>query len=234
MLRKKALIILLFILITSSFLGNIQPGVAGHQIPSGIIQNELSDDRDLFIQCGLEGYMDTMVFHIALAGYRELTDSDSLLLTIIDYTKPSTEKRFFVIDLQKKELRIHTYVAHGKNTGENHARLFSNKPNSLKSSPGFFQTGEAYRGKHGYSLRLDGMEKGINDNARKRAVVIHGASYVSPEFIKKHKRLGRSWGCPAVPKDESRVIIDLIKGGSCVYIHTNNPEYFEKSSFVKR
>ena len=109
------------------------------------------------------------------------------------------------------------------------ATKFSNNKGSNQSSLGLYRTGESYQGKHGYSLRLDGLEKGFNDNARIRAVVMHSASYVSESFIKRHGRLGRSWGCPAVPVEISEEIIDLIKGGSCLYIYANDSNYIENS-----
>ena len=151
------------------------------------------------------------------------------ILTIIDFSKPSTEKRLFILDLEKQELLYHTYVANGKNTGVNMATKFSNNKGSNQSSLGLYRTGESYQGKHGYSLRLDGLEQGFNDNARSRAVVMHSASYVSEAFIKRHGRLGRSWGCPAVPVEFSKEIIDLIKGGSCLYIYANDVNYIENS-----
>ena len=109
------------------------------------------------------------------------------------------------------------------------ATKFSNNRGSNQSSLGLFRTGESYQGKHGYSLRLDGLEKGFNDNARNRAVVMHSAYYVSENFIERHGRLGRSWGCPALPVEFSREIIDLIKGGSCLYIYANDIKYLENS-----
>lgn len=188
---------------------------------------------ELYTSCQLSSKLDSSIFYIAYAGYGKLRDkTSSPYLTIIDYTKPSTQKRLFIIDVHKKALVYHTLVAHGKNSGDNIATSFSNIQKSLKSSPGFFITSETYLGKHGYSLRLDGLEKGLNDNARSRAIVIHGARYVSPDFIKKYNRLGRSWGCPAVPSELSSAIIDLIKGGSCIYIHTDDQQYHTKSSLA--
>ncbi|MCK4990119.1 MAG: murein L,D-transpeptidase catalytic domain family protein, partial [Bacteroidales bacterium] len=137
--------------------------------------------------------------------------------------------RLFILDLEKQELLYHTFVAHGKNTGVNMATKFSNNKGSNQSSLGLYRTAESYQGKHGYSLRLDGLEKGFNDNARSRAVVMHSAGYVSDEFIERHGRLGRSWGCPAVPVEFSKDIIDLIKGGSCLYIYANDIHYLENS-----
>jgi len=138
-----------------------------------------------------------------------------------------------VIDLERKVLLYKCYVAHGKNTGDNYANSFSNQSGSSESSLGFFITAETYFGKNGYSLSLDGIETGINDNARKRSIVIHGADYVSIEFINKYGRLGRSWGCPALPVGLSKEIIDCIANGSCLFIYGNDDEYLRKSIYIK-
>jgi hypothetical protein len=159
----------------------------------------------------------------------KLDFENETLVSIIDFSKPSTEKRLFVVDLKKQELIYNTYVAHGKNSGSNEAVQFSNKCGSLQTSLGIYTTAETYSGKHGYSLRLDGLETGFNDNARKRAIVIHGAEYVSTDFIADHGRLGRSFGCPALPQELSSDIIDLIKEGTCLYIYANNEIYLKNS-----
>ena len=122
-----------------------------------------------------------------------------------------------------------TKAYNGKNSGIYYAEEFSNKNRSLMSSPGFYSTAETYFGKHGYSLKLDGLEKEINDHARERAIVIHGASYVSEQFIETHGRIGRSWGCPALPIDLTKEVINLIKEGTCLYIHSKEVSYLNKS-----
>jgi len=141
------------------------------------------------------------------------------ILTIIDYSKPSTQRRLFVIDMKRHKLLYHTWVSHGRNSGELAAKHFSNQLNSRQSSLGVYRTAETYLGKHGYSLRLDGLSPGKNSNARKRAIVVHGAAYASPTHLRKYDKLGRSWGCPALPKEQARAIIDTIKGGSVIYAH---------------
>ena len=152
------------------------------------------DIHQLWIECRLDQEISFKVFNIAITGYHQINNLNKRsIISIIDFSKPSTEKRFFVIDLENKKLIYKCFVAHGKNSGENYPKSFSNKPESLKSSLGFFLTAETFSGDHGYSLRLNGLEKGINDNARVREIVIHGAEYVSEEFIKKYGRLGRSW-----------------------------------------
>ncbi len=187
------------------------------------------DVRTCYTNCGLEGKLDFEIFANALESLDEMEYGNEDIVTIIDFSKPSTEKRLFILDLRNQQVLYHTFVAHGKNTGANMATKFSNNKGSNQSSLGLYRTGESYQGKHGYSLRLDGLEKGFNDNARGRAVVMHSASYVSESFIKRHGRLGRSWGCPAVPVEISEEIIDLIKGGSCLYIYANDSNYIENS-----
>ena len=141
-------------------------------------------------------------------------------------------KRLWVIDLEKNIVLFQTLVAHGRNTGEEFAKEFSNQSESFKSSIGFYATGEIYDGKHGKSLKLDGLEKGLNDKARERAVVIHGADYVSESFIKSNGRLGRSQGCPAVPNEISAQLIELIKDKSCLFIYHPSRSYIKKSKLA--
>lgn len=177
---------------------------------------------DIYTKCSLKDKLDYRVLNLAMIGYNSLNLTNKKVISIIDFSKPSTEKRLFIIDLENKKLMFQTYVAHGRNSGLIKPTKFSNRIGSNQSSLGFYRTADTYKGKHGYSLILDGLEKGINDNARKRAIVIHGAKYVSEEFIEKNNRLGRSWGCPAISDELSKEIIDLIKDGSCLYIYANN------------
>jgi hypothetical protein len=171
-------------------------------------------------------------FEVAFKGYEDLKTEHKLennILTIIDFSLSSKEKRLWVIDMESKEVLFNTLVAHGMNSGEEFATNFSNKSESYKSSLGFYLTAEIYTGKHGSSLRLDGIEKGVNDNARQRAIVIHGADYVSETFAKNHGRLGRSQGCPALPNHLANKIISKIKNKSVLYIY--HPS--RKSNLVK-
>ncbi|MDN3669794.1 murein L,D-transpeptidase catalytic domain family protein [Echinicola jeungdonensis] len=172
---------------------------------------------------------------IATQGYFQLIKSGKIEegkpLTIIDFSLPSTQKRLWTINPINGNILHHSWVAHGKNSGGLMANHFSNKMSSHMSSLGFYLTAETYRGKHGYSLRLDGLEKGINDKARPRAIVIHGAAYANPSFIQKTGRLGRSWGCPALPMDNYKSIIDSIKGKSCLFIYAKNKQYKKTSRF---
>ena len=193
------------------------------------------DIHQLWIECRLDQEISFKVFNIAISGYHNMNDlNKKSIVSIIDFSKPSTEKRFFVVDLENRKLIYKCFVAHGKNSGENYAKSFSNQPESLKSSLGFFLTAETFSGDNGYSLRLDGLEKGINNNARAREIVIHGAEYVSEGFIKKYGRLGRSWGCPALPVEISKEIIDKITGGSCLFIYADDSYYKENSVFLSR
>ncbi|MDY0987019.1 murein L,D-transpeptidase catalytic domain family protein [Flavobacterium sp. CFBP9031] len=161
-------------------------------------------------------------FSEALKGFYLLKEKGVIkknILTLIDFSLSSNSKRLWVIDLTSNTILFNSLVAHGRNTGEEFASAFSNLNSSFKSSLGFYATGEIYQGKHGASLRLDGLENGVNDNARERGVVMHGADYVSESFIRDHKRLGRSQGCPAVPVELTNEIIQLIKDKSCLYIY---------------
>lgn len=177
------------------------------------------------------------VLDLALSGYERAVESGAAVpmsvLTIIDYSQPSTRPRFLVYDPETDEVILASLVAHGKNSGQDLATKFGNEIDSLQSSLGFFVTGDTYYGRHGYSLRLHGLEPGINDNAFQRDIVIHGASYVSEDYAARNGRLGRSWGCPALPLETSRQIIDLIKGGSCVFIFGKDSTYSEKSLYVR-
>ncbi|BDD03397.1 murein L,D-transpeptidase catalytic domain family protein [Aureibacter tunicatorum] len=175
-------------------------------------------------------------FQKAVSGYSALNNDGMInndsIMTIIDFDQPSTSERLFVIDLKNEKILYKTLVAHGKNSGNNYAEKFSNTNGSHQSSLGFYLTGETYYGKYGLSLRLDGLEKGINDKARERAVVMHAANYVSDDFIKKYKRLGRSFGCPAIPFAMQKKIIPAIKNKSLLYIHKNSSEYEQESIII--
>lgn len=173
----------------------------------------------------------------ALSGYAELNNEGKInkkdIITIVDFSKPSTEERMFVINLKTKQVIAKSLCAHGKNSGEIWAQNFSNNPESYASSLGFYIASETYDGKHGYSLKLDGQEAGINDNARERGVVVHGADYVSKDFIANNGKLGRSQGCPALPLAQYEKIISLIKGGSCLFIYHPNKYYRTHSPILK-
>ena len=174
-------------------------------------------------------------FEEAMYGYNTMgrPHKNKDIVTVIDFTLPSTEKRMYVIDINKKELLYHTIVSHGRNSGDKYATKFSNRHGSFQSSLGFYLTAETYQGGNGFSLRLDGLEKGINDQARPRAVVIHGADYCSENVIRSSGRLGRSYGCPALPRELNANIINTIKDGSLLYIYANDKNYLANSSILR-
>jgi len=153
-------------------------------------------------------------------------------LTIIDYSKPSSEKRMWVLDLKNQRVEMEQLVAHGSGSGNKQAKKFSNKVNSHQSSIGVFVTGEPYRGKNGLSLRLNGLEEGVNDKARSRSIVIHGAKYVSDKFAKQYGRVGRSWGCPAVDQKVIKPTVNKIKEGSLVFAYYPDNHWLEQSEFL--
>lgn len=177
------------------------------------------------------------VFSVAYLGFQNLVlqgkiAPDNHLLSIVDFSLSSKLPRLWVIDLQSKKLLYNTLVAHGQGSGEEFAVAFSNIENSHQSSLGFYITDETYTGKNGYSLKLIGVDSGYNNNAYQRAIVIHGADYVCEEFIRDNNRLGRSWGCPALPRHLNDAIIDRIKGGSVFYIYHPNQEYLHTSKWI--
>lgn len=176
------------------------------------------------------------VLSYGIKGYLKLQEEEKIPqgkpLTLIDFSLPSSEKRMWIIDMRDGSIIHHGHVSHGRNSGDLMASRFSNISSSYMSSLGFYLTGETYQGKHGYSLRLDGLEKGFNDKARDRSIVIHGADYAKETFISQSGRLGRSLGCPALPHEIVAEVIDIIKDNSCLFIYGNDQEYLQKSNFL--
>lgn len=176
-------------------------------------------------------------FEYAMEGYQYLLREGKIqndeTVSIIDFTLPSTEKRLFVVDVKLGKVLFNTYVSHGRNSGKEMATEFSNDPQSYKSSLGFYVTAGTYTGKHGYSLKLEGEEPGINDNALARGIVMHSAPYVSERTIDQLGFLGRSQGCPAVPGALYKSIITAIKDGSCLFIYSDNNNYLSHSPILK-
>jgi hypothetical protein len=176
-------------------------------------------------------------FQYAVQGLEYLVQNGKLanekIISIVDFSLPSSKKRLFVIDLDNKKILFNTYVAHGMNSGKEFANQFSNYPASNKSSLGFYETATTYMGKNGYSLHLQGLEKGINDNATRRDIVIHGAEYVNEGYVQMQGYIGRSQGCPAVPEKLHRPIIDKIKNGTCLFIYSADKHYFIHSRILK-
>lgn len=224
---KKIILYLLFFLIPA--VNNA--GIAGFD--SGKVDND-----DVYIAVNLaETGLSRDIFNLALTGLKKLDANGKLqnpnILTIADYSQSSNKKRLYVIDLKNNKLLFNTYVAHGRNTGDEYAKYFSNKEGSLKSSLGFYITEQPIFGTHtGFSLMINGVEKGFNDNAVKRAIIIHAADYATENFIKKYGRLGRSLGCPALPPELNKPIIETIKGGTCLFIYNPDKDYICSSSLL--
>lgn len=195
--------------------------------------SELAAGEQLFEEMNLGGIVNYIAFRQAVAGYNRIKEKNKPILTLIDFSKPSTEKRLFVFDMEKKRLLYSSVVSHGRNSGENYATSFSNQNGSYKSSLGFFLTEHTYQGGNGYSLILNGLEKGINDKAKERAIVVHGAAYANPA-VASSGRLGRSLGCPALPTQMAKPIINTIKDGSVMFIYANNTNYLAQSDILKK
>jgi|SRR6185312_7403142 hypothetical protein len=175
-------------------------------------------------------------FEYALKGYNYLLYRHWLnkpnILTIVDMSQSSRSKRLYILDMEQHTVLVNTYVAHGRNSGTEFARSFSNSPSSHKSSLGFYITQGTYYGNNGLSLKIRGMERGFNDKALGRNIVVHGSQYVGPDFLEMNNFCGRSYGCPAVPADESEEIIDLIKEGSCLFIYHPTKRYLTRSKIL--
>jgi len=185
--------------------------------------------KNLYTECNLTDKLDYDIFKQAMEGYTSIDLANKKLISIIDYSKPSNEKRFFIIDIENRKLLYQILVAHGKKSGYLNATTFSNKYGSHKSSLGFFRTGKSYFGIRGYSLKLEGLEKGINDNAIQRGIIIHGADYVDERIAIGNGIIGRSWGCPSVSLKLSKTIINLLRDGSLLFIYADDELYKEKS-----
>lgn len=170
-------------------------------------------------------------FHYAFHGFQFMKLKNPIV-AIADFSQSSCKKRLYVIDLLRKKIILNTYVAHGRNSGEEFAKNFSNKNSSFQSSLGFYRTLDSYQGKHGLSLKLEGIEKGINDKAYERAIVMHGADYVSENFIKNTGRLGRSLGCPAVSVQENEKLIRILGRGAGLFLYSSDQNYLNKSSLL--
>ena len=185
---------------------------------------DLYADMDLAAQgLSYEVFQKALIGYMNLKGRHEL--SEKPLITILDFEKPSSEKRLWVLDLKARQVLFHTYAAHGRNSGDLFARSFSNINESFMSSLGFYVTGDTYFGKHGLSLKLEGKDQDFNSKAFDRNIVIHGADYVSDEFIRQYGRLGRSLGCPALPVDQTPAIVEQIKDKTCLYLHAPEKQY---------
>ena len=190
--------------------------------------------KSVYDSLNIKNKIDYSIFQKAYLGYVQISHKNPGVLIIIDYTKPSNEERFYVLDLNKKKLVYSTRVAHSKNSGLEIPLEFSDDPNSYQSSLGFFVTLGEYNGAYGYSLRLKGLEENINANAEDRAIVIHGGDIVEDEYIKKFGFAGRSLGCPVLPNSLTREIIDFIKHGRVLFIYGNDEEYIDESTYLSK
>ena len=175
-------------------------------------------------------------FEYAYKGYKLLVEKGKIgrdqILSICDFSQSSKKKRLYVLDVEQKKVLVNTYVAHGRNSGGEFAESFSNTPESHKSSLGFYVTRHTYYGDHGLALKIDGLEKGINDNANERNIVVHGSRYVGASFLRNNKYNGRSFGCPAIPAKESDKIINTIQDGSVLFIYHPTKNYLTTSRIL--
>jgi len=217
----------------------VKPDKAQAQAPEKQAQQFFWQAHKLYDKLSEKGEMPAFpVFEKALRGYLHLQAEGALstskqLLSIVDFTHSSTKKRLWVIDLANLQVLYHSLVAHGRNTGLEFAKSFSNRPSSYQSSMGFYVTGSTYYGKHGLSLYLHGKEEGFNDKAKARAIVMHGADYVSETFVQQHGRLGRSLGCPAVPNQISDELVKLLADGTCLFLYYPAEQYLQHSAYLK-
>jgi hypothetical protein len=239
--RKKQLFILPLLLIAVFvFARFVKPGIPTEPAkPGKEVRKAASSDsamQVLYDSLQLESKgLSRYAYNHALCGMRQLAAAGKLkndgIISIADFSLPSASKRLFIIDLENKKLLFHTFVSHGRGSGTATATVFSNQPESYKSSLGFYTTGVTYNGHHGYSLRLNGEEKGINDNALARGIVMHAAAYVNEALVRSQGYIGRSQGCPAVPEALHKDIIATIKDGTCLFIYSNDKNYAAHTSF---
>jgi len=206
-----------------------------------IAQNAIVDSTKLLsanisvydsLQLDLSG-LSRQAFDYAKKGWEKLRSqgklADQSVISIVDFSQSSSKKRLYVLDMENYKVLFNTLVAHGRNSGKEWATNFSNQLSSYKSSPGFYITGQTYSGSNGYSLKLTGIENGINDKALQRAIVMHGAGYVNESYIASLGYIGRSQGCPAVPVKDAKKIINTIKDGTCLYIYAPSQNYLSRS-----
>jgi len=219
-MKKIALITLLLVFSNSALAINIFSDAKAKNIAA-----KTNDLKPSLLKLAIEA------FHNAK---RSGINTNKQILTVIDYSLPSTKKRLWVLDLNQEKILYSSMVAHGKNSGENHTTNFSNRIGSLQTSLGLFLTEGTYFGRDGYSLYLKGLEKGFNDNAKTRTIVLHGAPYVSKQFVAAAGRVGRSWGCPAVEKPLAEPIINTIKNGTMIFAFYPDKNWLAKSEFINQ
>ncbi|MFM7709557.1 MAG: murein L,D-transpeptidase catalytic domain family protein [Ferruginibacter sp.] len=220
----------------SSLVFAISPMIKRYTIKP-VLDYAVNNKLALYAQLNLANKgLSEKAFLYAVEGYEKLKRAgklpDSRYLTVIDFSLSSAKKRMFIVDMEGGKLLFQCLVAHGKNSGKAYAQSFSNESESLQSSLGFYKTGGTYQGSNGLSLVLHGLEKGINDNAESRSVVLHGADYVSGTIAQHQGFIGRSFGCPAVPRELAAPIIKTINGGHCLFIYAPNKKYVKASKII--
>ncbi|MEO6637158.1 MAG: murein L,D-transpeptidase catalytic domain family protein [Ginsengibacter sp.] len=223
-----------------------KPNVTMHSASPVITKNAVSINGETILPVNKISVYDSLklqtlglskiAYESALKGFNALCTAGKIandnIVSIVDFSLPSSQKRLFVIDLKNFKVLFNTYVAHGRNSGKEFANQFSNDSESFKSSLGFYITKDTYNGKHGFSLHLEGEEKGINDNAYSRSIVMHSAEYVSENTVKSQGFIGRSLGCPALSPKVYKPIIDRIKNGSCLFLYSPNADYLSHSKLL--
>jgi hypothetical protein len=237
--------ILLIMLLLSSSLqaGNIRHKksythkTANSNVAKPLSKVFLEEVDSLYNEIDLKSYgLSLQAFEYALKGYTYLLEHHYLIksdiISICDFSQSSRNKRLYIVDLDQKKVLINTYVAHGRKSGSEYACSFSNSQRSHKSSLGFYVTEKTYYGDHGLALKINGLEKGINDRAGSRNIVIHGSDYVGSDFIKMNKFNGRSFGCPAVPAGDIDDVIGTIKDGTCLFIYHPTKKYIARSKIL--
>ncbi len=211
----------------------ISTGITSHPVPT--LKSGFNINQQLQHLSQKAPQLNRKVLKLALTAYKKASEKGAVkkpVLTVIDYSLPSNKQRMWVFDLGKEKLLYNTYVAHGRNSGNDTPNHFSNKNSSKETSLGTFITRDTYIGHKGYSLNLQGLERGFNDNAYSRRVVIHGAWYVEPDFIKRSGHAGRSWGCPSIAKTLAKPVINSIKGGSVLFAYYPDHYYLSHSGFA--
>lgn len=236
-LSKKAYI-LPFVVLTSLFSLKVSSIGKKHTGVVNPVNVTTSAESMMYASMGLaEAGLSREAFDRAMTGYNKLVEEGKIrkdnIISIIDFSLPSTQKRLFVLDLEEGKVLYNTLVSHGRNSGKTMATSFSNRPESFKSSLGFYVTGDTYQGAHGYSLRLEGTERGINDKAMERGIVMHAADYVNDKLGRAQGYIGRSLGCPAIPVNMHRKIIGSIRNGTCLFIYSPDRGYLASSRVLR-
>ncbi|WP_126245873.1 murein L,D-transpeptidase catalytic domain family protein [Chitinophaga rhizosphaerae] len=236
---SKKIFILPFVVLTSLLTLNVSSiGKKNGGVVKPVKLHAAASAAKMYDSLGLEtAGLSRQAFERAMTGYRKLVSEGKVqkdnIISIIDFSLPSTSKRLFVIDLEEGKVLFNTLVSHGRNSGKAMATSFSNRPESYKSSLGFYVTRDTYQGQHGYSLRLEGTELGINDKAMERGIVMHAADYVNDKLGKAQGYIGRSLGCPAVPVNVHKKIIGSIRNGTCLFIYSPDRKYLASSRVLQ-